>query len=224
MLSHLSNFRMECFSNKEGLIIIRDLVRKIQDSKDYLSEVDGLIGDGDHGVNMNKGFSLAGERLDPDATFSDGMKLISDVLMGEIGGSMGPIYGVFFEQWHEQSHNEKTINRSVFLQMLEKSVQAVVEISEAEHGDKTLLDALSPALERYRDSLRKDEGFIQCLRAMVGGAKAGMESTKDMMARKGRSARLGERSIGVLDAGAVSCHIILESIAQSATKLITDKE
>lgn len=215
---------MECFSNKDGVVIIHDLIRKIQANKDYLSKVDGLIGDGDHGVNMNKGFSMARERLDPDATFSDGMKLISDVLMGEIGGSMGPIYGVFFDQWHEHSHHEKTIDRSLFLKMLDASVEAVVELSEASPGDKTLLDTLFPALEQYRNSLGKDESFTLCLKAMVEGAKAGMESTIDMMARKGRSARLGARSIGVVDAGAVSCHIILESIAQSATKLITNKE
>ena len=87
---------MKSFSNKGNASIVMDIIDAIKSNKNYLSDIDGLIGDGDHGINMNKGFSIAGQRISDDETFSSAMKILGDTLLLEIGGSMGPIYGTFF--------------------------------------------------------------------------------------------------------------------------------
>lgn len=211
---------MEWFLNEDGYEIVRGIISAIQSNKEYLSRIDGEIGDGDHGVNMNKGFTIAAERIDESSNLSDGFNIIGMVLMMEIGGSMGPIYGTFFESLYEKSRAAEKIDAHLFYDMLNSATSSVVELCSAQTGDKTLVDTLIPATESFKRSLENNESFRDTLAAMIEGARKGRDSTLDMVAKKGRSARLGERSRGVLDAGAVSCCIILETMAESMTRLI----
>ena len=210
---------MQVLANANGREILLSMVAGIQKNKQYLGEIDGLIGDGDHGMNMNKGFSMYAAQLgESETSFSDGLFDLGTVLLGKIGGSMGPIYGTLFMGIAEDAEGREHIDLPLFTQMLEAGIRVLYEIVDARPGDKTLADTLAPALEALKAAEDAGKDFRAALEDMVAGAKFGMESTKDMVAKYGRSARLGERSRGVLDAGAVSCCIILSSMAAGMLK------
>ncbi len=208
------------FLNSKGSGIIPDVIASIKANRDYLSQIDGEIGDGDHGVNMSKGFSMAGERIETGFNFSDACKTLGQVLMMEIGGSMGPLYGTFFKTIFRNTKEHEKINDVVFMNALESSMIAIKELGNARVGDKTMIDTLSPAVETLRSGIANKITFQDNMLDMVNSAKKGRDSTKDLVAKIGRSSRLGERSRGVLDAGAVSCCIILETMSESISKIL----
>jgi dihydroxyacetone kinase-like protein len=211
---------MQIINNEAGTAV-SDLIKNIQDNAEYLSEIDGLIGDGDHGINMNKGFSQAADKLqDTTYSFSEGTKVISTILMERIGGSMGPLYGIFFEALSETVGDDEIITESTFGSMLKCAATAVQDIGGAEVGDKTLIDVLVPAAEAYKNAQDNGEDYLGALMAMKKASSDGWEQTKNLIAKKGRASRLGERSKGVYDAGATSCNIILQSIADSFIKIL----
>lgn len=211
---------MQYFLNSEGSGIIKDVIKAIKQNKDYLTQIDGEIGDGDHGINMNKGFTMAGEQINESHNFSDAANMLSQVLMMEIGGSMGPLYGTFFKKFFRETKVHEKITGEIFLNMLESALKGVKEMGQAEVGDKTMIDTLSPAVTGFRDAIEMKLSFEDSLNKCIDGGRAGRDSTKQMVARIGRSARLGERSIGVLDAGAVSCFIILETMNRSIISIL----
>lgn len=213
---------MASFSNLAGRQIVLDLITAIQANKQHLSDIDGLIGDGDHGVNMNKGFTLCGEQLAKEpGDFTAALTALSKVLMMKIGGSMGPLYGMFFKAWATATTGVAEIDAATFGRALRGTREAIEKISPAKPGDKTLMDVLVPAEEAYQAALAAGQPFAACLDAMSAAAEKGRDSTKDMVAKLGRSSRLGERSRGVLDAGAASCCLLLQTAAASAKKIIT---
>lgn len=198
--------------------IIRDIASVIVENRAYLSEIDGKIGDGDHGVNMSKGFGRAAERLAPEGTLSEAMEVLSDVLMSEIGGSMGPLYGMMFSDMAEAIENDDSIDATAFGKMLRAGLSGVQDIGSASVGDKTLLDSLVPACDAFDAAVEDGKSFTDALAQMKSAAEVGRDSTVDMVAKIGRSARLGERSRGVLDAGATSCCMIIAGFADGFIK------
>lgn len=212
---------MEGFRNTEGKSILMAMVKGIQENKAYLGEVDGLIGDGDHGMNMNKGFSLFGTRnAERNFSFTEGLDALGTILFSEIGGSMGPIYGTIFMDMATAGEDYETIGVKELRSMLEAGLTGLQEIVDAKVGDKTLVDTLSPAVEELQKAEGSQQDMKQALEAMKAAAAAGRDSTKDMVAKYGRSSRLGERSRGVLDAGATSCCIILTTMADAMEALL----
>ena len=211
---------MEYFLNSEGSVVVRDIISEIRSNRDYLSEIDGAIGDGDHGINMNKGFSMAGERINESCSFSEAAKTLGNVLMMEIGGSMGPLYGTMFKRFFRETKDQERITAEIVLKMLESAPDGVKEIGSAEVGDKTMIDTLAPAVSAMREATISHCSFRAALMKSLEAGREGRDSTKDMVARIGRSARLGERSRGVLDAGAVSCCIIMESMTNSIPAIL----
>ena len=211
---------MQKFSNQRGAAVIDAVIKVIQENTALLSEIDGAIGDGDHGVNMNKGVSLAKERLaDQPIDLTTGLKVISDVMMDEMGGSMGPLYGTFFRQMFRAVRNHEFIDGAVFKEMLARALSSIKELGGAKVGDKTLLDTLEPAVEAFEARFDREQDFFSALEAMKVAAEKGKDSTVDMVAKIGRSSRLGERSRGVLDAGATSCWLILGAMADAIMSL-----
>lgn len=202
---------MGIFKNSDGKSVLLKMVKAIQANKAYLGDVDGLIGDGDHGMNMNKGFTVFETRFcDKEFSFSEGLDELGTILFSEIGGSMGPIYGTIFMDAAEAGEEFDEIRAEELGAMLEAGLEGLYGIVDAKVGDKTLIDALAPAVE----ALKETQGdFKEGLCAMKKAADEGRDATKDMVAKFGRSSRLGERSRGVLDAGATSCSIILNAIA-----------
>lgn len=205
---------MSTFKNEKGSPVLMKMVKAIQDNKAYLGEVDGLIGDGDHGMNMNKGFTLFEKEYEgQEFTFADGLDNLGNILFTQIGGSMGPIYGTIFMDMAEAGSELDEISVKDLGDMLAAGLAGLQEIVEAQVGDKTLVDTLSPAVDALKAAAEAGTDMPQALEEMKAAAQKGMESTKDLVAKFGRSSRLCERSRGVLDAGSVSCCIILQAMA-----------
>lgn len=212
---------MSAFKNAQGKTVLLRMVKGIQDNKAYLGEVDGLIGDGDHGMNMNKGFTLFENRYkDKEFGFTEGLQELGTILFSEIGGSMGPIYGTILMETAAAGEALEDISVKDLGDMLAAGLAGLQEIVEAKVGDKTLVDTLSPAVESLKVSAASGKEFKEALLDMKKAAETGRDSTKDMVARFGRSSRLGERSRGVLDAGAASCCIMLEAMADGIMELL----
>ena len=200
--------------NADGRPVLLSMVEAVHRNKQYLSDIDGMIGDGDHGANMNKGFMTYRERLGEDETsFTEGLEDLGMVLLNEIGGSMGPIYGTIFMEMAEAAEDEDEITLEVFGRMLEAGLEGLYGIVDARPGDKSIVDTLNPALDAVRSAEEDGMDFSSALDQMKEAAEQGMQSTKNMAAKYGRASRLGERSIGVQDAGATSCCIILQAMA-----------
>ena len=201
---------MAKFSQQAGSLIVDRLIVAIQENKQFLSDIDGAIGDGDHGINMNKGFTLCREALDKQSgDFAYSLKTLGKILMMKIGGSMGPLYGKFF------------LSMGKALEGVEdKGDGDTDKIDQDISNDKTLMDVLIPAEVAF--SSASDEGlpFEKALEAMDAAALKGRDSTVDMVAKLGRSSRLGERSRGVMDAGSASCYLILHTMADTIVELL----
>ncbi|MBD1555625.1 dihydroxyacetone kinase subunit L [Vibrio sp. S9_S30] len=201
----------------DGKDIMIEICDVIVANKVYLSEIDGLIGDGDHGINMAKGFAMCKSDLEKlnEVNLGQSFQVLANILMGSIGGSMGPIYGSVFVSMGLEAEGKEHISKADFVEMLSEGLVGLQEISDANVGDKCIMDTLVPAVKAMRDSVNEGFSFKDSLIKMEAAAKAGAESTKDLVSKIGRSSRLGERSVGVLDAGAVSCSLILGQLAQS---------
>jgi phosphoenolpyruvate---glycerone phosphotransferase subunit DhaL len=212
---------MKSFTNHEGAVIIETLISVIQENKQYLSDIDGLIGDGDHGINMNKGFSLCRLELEKNpGDLAHSANVLSKILMMKIGGSMGPLYGKMFKGFASELEGKNEIGIKEFGNALHAMLVAVQSISPAQPGDKTLIDTLQPAVIAIKKAESDNISFEEALVEMKNAAIKGRDSTKEMVARLGRASRLGERSRGVLDAGATSCSLILGSMADSIIKIL----
>ncbi len=212
---------MSTFNNAAGSIVVDNLILVIQENKQYLSDIDGLIGDGDHGINMNKGFSLTRDELDKnpgDMVYS--LMVLSRMLLMKIGGSMGPLYGKFFKGFAKVLEGKEEITQADVNEALKNIVIEIQSISPAKLGDKTLMDTLIPAVAAFDEATNSGQGFADALDALKAAAEAGRDSTKDMVAQLGRASRLGERSRGVLDAGSASCCLILCTMADSIKSIL----
>ena len=199
---------MEAFKNAAGKPILLHMVKAIRENKAFLGEVDGLIGDGDHGMNMAKGFTLFEKRMSEEISFSDGLD------------QLGPIYGTIFMDMAAAAEDAEDIGLPLFAAMLEAGLTGLQGIVEAQVGDKTLVDTLFPAMDTLKHGAEEAASFADTLKTMKTAAERGRDSTKDMVAKFGRSSRLGERSRGVLDAGAASCCLLLQAMADGMLELL----
>jgi len=200
-----------------GLVL--ELVEVINANRAHLSEIDGAIGDGDHGINMSKGFTQAGAALGKTPPpLPQALRVLSETLMEGSGGSMGPLYGTLFSAMADTLDGATLLDGPLFGRMLHAALDGVEEIGSARPGDKTLLDALAPAITAFDAATAEGRSFADSLDAMAAAAERGRDATRDMIARVGRASRLGERSRGVLDAGATSCCLILQTLAAGVKK------
>ena len=198
--------------------IINGINETIQENKNFLCELDSFIGDGDHGITLAKGFSKAIEDLkvsDPD-NISDLLRSTGKSLIVTIGGVTGPIFGSLFSEMGKVLDKEKkSVDIQDLYNMMSGSLNKVMALGGAKPGDKTMVDALYPAVESLRSSLEKKLSLKQAFEDISAAAKEGAESTKEMVASKGRARYLGERSIGYEDAGANTIYFIFEVFRKS---------
>lgn len=209
------------FSEAEGKVIVDRLIEVIHENRAYLGEIDGAIGDGDHGINMDKGFLLVKKRLDgqDDIGMSEALKQLGRTLVEEIGGSMGPLYGMFFRRMARASKGRERIDTSVLREMVASAFEGVQELGSAKVGDKTLMDTLDPAVKAVEKAEADGKPLDEAVDDMIAAAEKGWKSTKDLVAKVGRASRLGERSRGALDAGATSCYLLLKSMGETMKEL-----
>ncbi len=214
---------MLTFTKDQGFLIVDNLIITFQKNKQYLSDLDGLIGDGDHGINMNKGFTMAREELDRNpGDLVHGLEVISRILLMKIGGAMGPLYGKFFSGMALSLEGKNNLGINELGDSLEAAIKAVRSISPAQRGDKTLLDSLLPGSEAYNSDRNNGKTFVEALSSLKTASRQGLDSTRNMVAKIGRASRLGERSLGVLDPGAASCCLILETISDSIIEILKE--
>ena len=207
---------MQQFQNASAGDMVVQVAASVIENRAYLSEIDGKIGDGDHGVNMAKGFNMAAERIrGKDMSLSDALDTLGTVLVTEIGGSMGPLYGVMFTQFAEAIDKVPSIDAKTFSAMLTNGLDGIQSIGSAQVGDKTLVDALVPAIAAFNGATAAGKSFAEALDDLIAAAEKGRDSTTNMVAKVGRASRLGQRSLGVQDAGATSCAIILKTLASA---------
>ncbi len=210
---------VETISAPRLLNALKALCDTIEVEKEYLSELDGAIGDGDHGVNMAKCFREVKKKLSesPAAGVDTLLNNVGFVVLNSVGGAMGALYGTFFLKMAQACAGKTELGLSDLVRMFQTAEKGILDIGKASLGDKTLLDTLAPAIRALEESLRDGRTLPEALTNFVQVAKKGMESTKDMMAKIGRASRLGKRTIGHQDPGATSCYFILRSLAAAGS-------
>lgn len=199
--------------------IFETIAETLEREKDYLSELDGAIGDGDHGVNMAKCFREVRKKLagSEEADIGALLDKVGKVILNAVGGAMGALYGTFFLKASKEAKGKREVGLDDLIRMFEAAEAAIVAMGKARPGDKTLLDTLDPALKALKEAQAEGKPLLEALAAFSEAARKGAESTQAMIAKIGRSSRLGERTIGHQDAGATSCYFILNAFYQ-ATK------
>jgi len=207
-----------------GAIDFKNILISIADTIDpnvsYLTDLDAEIGDGDHGINMQKGFTKIRDTLLSSSIKDIGELLIvsGNVLLNEIGGAMGPLYGGGLVYAGKKLKGKVEIDKFDIYTIFSSMLESMNSIAPAKIGDKTLVDTLEPFVNEYK-SLVDNNNLLSIFEKSMIKAKQGMESTKDIISRVGRSSSLRERSIGHLDVGAVSCYLILEAFYKYLLKI-----
>lgn len=202
--------------------MIKNMGEAIKENKEYLTDLDTAIGDSDHGINMNKGFSAVLSKLDgmEDKDCGTILKTVAMTLISTVGGASGPLYGTAFLKASAVVNGKIYIDRQDTIQMLYEAIQGIKSRGKADRGDKTMLDALIPAYEVLKESIENGEEIIIAFEKAEKAAKEGAEYTKTILARKGRASYLGERSIGHQDPGATSSYIIIKTITDTLKEAI----
>ena len=204
-------------ATEKTLGIVREMAAAMEENRKYLTRLDSEIGDGDHGNNMRRGFAAALERLDASdpATPADVLKAVSMALIGKVGGAAGPLYGTAFLRASTALTGDEVTPEDA-AGALEAALGGIKQRGKAEVGDKTILDALSPAVEAAREAAGAPDATVASVfRAAAGAAEEGAASTEPLTARKGRASYLGERAKGHKDPGATSTQLLLEAAARS---------
>ena len=188
----------------------------IEEQKTYLSELDGAIGDGDHGVNMAKCFREVKKKLavSKGKDLHSILKDVGMVVLNSVGGAMGALYGTFFLKLAQEAAGKSELRLADLVRMFQVAEKAILDLGKAKPGDKTLIDTLSPAVRSLEKAEKENKSLSETLADFEEAARKGMESTKEMVAKMGRASRLGERTLGHQDAGATSCYLILRSMAK----------
>lgn len=183
----------------------------LEEKKAFLTELDSAVGDADHGLNMARGFAKVVEKLPSVADTNIGTILNTTgmALISSVGGASGPLYGTFFMRASTAAQSRQELEPADVVRMLELGIEGVVQRGRAEVGEKTMLDALTPALQALKSQIDSGAELAAALDACVLGAEAGVQSTIPLIARKGRASYLGERSIGHQDPGATSATFLL---------------
>ncbi len=189
--------------------------------KDELTRLDSEIGDADHGSNMARGMEAVVAKLDPVPDDAPALfKTIGMTLVSTVGGASGPLYGTFFLRMGPAISTDGTLDATALGAALRAGVEGVQARGKAEPGDKTMLDALLPAVDAW--DAAAGGGSRAASRAAAEAAAAGRDATLPLVARKGRASYLGERSAGHLDPGAASATLLLEALADALADDATD--
>jgi dihydroxyacetone kinase-like protein len=209
---------------------VRLAAERLRDQREALTALDQAIGDGDHGINLERGFSAVVARLDeqrpggPTRPGEDGradpaavLRLCGRTLIGTVGGASGPLYGTAFLRAAGAVDGRTELGADEFLAALDAAVTGIAALGKASVGEKTMLDALVPALEAARGAAAAGAPGSSVVTAASDAAESGAQATIPMLARKGRASYLGERSIGHQDPGATSAALLLRALSDVAT-------
>jgi phosphoenolpyruvate---glycerone phosphotransferase subunit DhaL len=187
----------------------------LEENREYLTRLDSAIGDADHGTNMDRGFKKVLAQLPSVADKDIGaiLKTTGMALISSVGGAAGPLYGSFFMRASMALANKQELSTEDAGLLLQSGMEGIVQRGRAERGDKTILDALGPAVEAYQEAAAEGAATATALRRAAEAAEEGMQATVPMLARKGRASYLGQRSVGHQDPGATSTHLMIRTLA-----------
>lgn len=199
---------------REFKTYLKKVVDMIEREKDYLCELDRKIGDGDHGVTMSIGFQAVNEKLDNELVEENDCSKISvtagKTFLNAVGSSVGPLYATGFMRGAKQIKKKEVLDDNDVIAFWIAFGNGVKERGQAEVGDKTMVDTLAPFVEVLETKgSETEDNNIPVFREAVHAAEEGMKSTKDLLSQKGRSSRLGDRSVGEQDPGATSAYLLL---------------
>ena len=200
---------------------IKAVGNAIVEQKEFLTDLDRAIGDGDHGINMARGFNAVFTKIDAlpdDADLSTILKTIGMGLISSVGGAAGPLYGTAFMRAGKVVKDKTTIENVDIIAMLDAAIQGIKDRGKAEKGEKTMLDALIPARDTFVKAIAEHKSAVEALGEAIKSAQEGVEFTKAIIATKGRASYVGARSIGHQDPGATSATIMLKALYAFYTK------
>jgi dihydroxyacetone kinase-like protein len=197
---------------------IRAFAAEVGTNKEQLTELDAAVGDGDHGINMDRGMSAVVGKVDAAGQEKDIgalLKTVGMTLVSTVGGAAGPLYGTLFLQMGTAVSGKTELGPNDWAAALDAAVAGVQARGKAEPGDKTMIDALIPGRDALKSALAEGASFEDALRQSSDAAGQGTRDTIPLVARKGRASYLGERSAGHQDPGATSSHLLLEAAAET---------
>lgn len=209
---------MSSLDTKQMAAIIEGMAKKIEAEKDYLTQLDNEIGDGDHGINLARGFEAVEKKL-PSLAGGDIGALLKGVgmqLVSTVGGASGPLYGTAFMKAGMACKGLTELDGPAFVKAMEAAVDGIKMRGKATEGEKTMLDALCPALKVMQDKVAAGKSLKEALQDAAAAAEKGVEYMKTIIATKGRASYLGERSLGHQDPGATSSLYLLQVLAEMA--------
>jgi dihydroxyacetone kinase-like protein len=201
----------------DALAWIKACANVLAENRDYLTQLDAAIGDADHGANMDRGFKAVITKMPEfgDKDIGTIFKTVGMTLISTVGGAGGPLYGTFFLQAGMKTAGKMELNLTDWCVALEAALNGVVMRGKAELGDKTMVDALTPAVNSLKKALEDNATMEKALQQSAEAARQGMEATIPLVARKGRASYLGERSAGHQDPGATSSYLLLKAAADT---------
>jgi dihydroxyacetone kinase-like protein len=197
---------------------IREAARGIHEQRDYLTQLDAAIGDADHGLNMDRGFTAALAAIEDGTGRPPGelLETIGTSLVLSVGGAAGPLYGSAIRQMGRALDSSGTFDAERLLLLLRAALEEIQRLGAAQVGDKTMVDALVPAIAAYERGLRAGDDLESAAARARAAAEEGMRSTVPLQARKGRASYLGPRSVGHQDPGATSTAILMAALERAA--------
>ena len=203
----------------ETLVVwLRRFTELVTDQRAYLTELDSAIGDADHGANMSRGMTAVMAKLGDGATpgaADELFKTVGMTLVTSVGGASGPLYGTFFLRMGMTAGAVASFDGPALGTALRAGLEGVVARGKAEAGDKTMFDAMEPALDAYDAAIAGGSTIPDAAAAAFAAAEAGRDATLPLVARKGRASYLGERSAGHLDPGATSTALLFQALAET---------
>lgn len=196
---------------------IKAVAGMIAENSSYLTELDSAIGDADHGANMDRGFKAVANKLPEmsDKDIGTIFKTVGMTLLSTVGGAGGPLYGTWFLQAGLKTAGKTELTLADWTEALEAALSGIVMRGKAELGDKTMVDALTPAVNALKQAIQDNQPLNTALELSASSARKGMEATIPLVARKGRASYLGERSAGHQDPGATSTYLMLNVAAET---------
>ncbi|RLF83279.1 dihydroxyacetone kinase subunit L [Thermococci archaeon] len=200
---------------------VRIFAKYLTENKEYLTQLDAAIGDGDHGINMDRGARTALERLGTmnPKTPRELLRIVGMALLSSVGGAAGPLYGTVFMKMSMTIGNKEKIDDKDLVKALENALIGIKTLGKAEVGEKTMVDVWEPVVEFLKEKVLNEENEIsEICREIIKLAEERMKATIPMQAKKGRASYLGERSIGHQDPGATSSYLFFKSLCEALSE------
>lgn len=193
--------------------IVRAIRTVMEREKEGLNRLDAVLGDGDHGTSISQGCAAAADAIVAAQTPADVLRLTATTVMNRMGGSSGALFGTLFLRASQHVKEMAAISPEEFAAMLRAGCEGVAQRGKAQVGDKTMLDALTPAVDTLVQHIAQGHSFADALNSATAAAEAGAASTEAMQAKQGRAKFVGERAIGQRDAGAQSIALLFRAIS-----------